>query len=269
VNTQTRLFITALLIAAVAGPAYPQNRDIIQLQKDMIEVQTRVKQLQSTVDQNDAVMKGLMEKMTDQVATITSGVQKISQTIEGLKSHDDDTAKELRMILTTMNGSITALTEGLTAARSQIGSMSREITTLKTTAEPLATADDLWRTANVDYLTSNWGLAIGGLQEFLSKFPDDPRAPEAQLFVGNALTAQKKYDLAVTQYDIVLQKYPDSDTTKTALLKKGLALAELNPQQATATLQEVAKKYPGTPEAQAANAKLKELQPQRPKAPAR
>jgi TolA-binding protein len=69
----------------------------------------------------------------------------------------------------------------------------------------------------------------------------------------------------------VLQKYPESDKTRTALLKKGLALAETNqPQQAISILSEVAKKFPGTIEATNAQAKLKELQSvQRPRTPAK
>jgi tol-pal system protein YbgF len=125
----------------------------------------------------------------------------------------------------------------------------------------LAGPDDLWRTANVDYNVGNWDLAISGLQEFLSKYASDPRASEAQLRIGDALYAQKKYDLAITQYDIVLQKYPDSDTTRAALLKKGLAQAETNQPQAKETLTEVVKKYPNTAEAQSAQSKLKEMQP--------
>jgi TolA-binding protein len=79
----------------------------------------------------------------------------------------------------------------------------------------------------------------------------------------------KKYEPAVAQYDIVLQKYPESDTSKSALLKKGLAQAELNPQQAITTLNEVLKRYPNTSESQSAQVKIKELQPARAKPPAR
>jgi tol-pal system protein YbgF len=141
---------------------------------------------------------------------------------------------------------------------------------LKTTSEPLAGPDDLWRTAYTDYSAGNWSLAISGLQEFLSKFPMDSRAVDAEVRIGDALLAQKKYDAAITQYDIVLQKYPESDKSKTALLKKGLAQAEATLPQANSTLSEVVKKFPGTSEAVSAQAKLKELQTaQRPRTPAR
>jgi tol-pal system protein YbgF len=266
-----KLFMTAMLVALAAGPAYPQNKDILQLQADMITVQQRMNQLQTTVDRDNALMKGLMEKMADQVNTLTGSMQKITQSMDSLKSQNDATVRELRTPLANLNSAIKDMEESLSAARAQINSITREITTLKTAPEPLAGVDDLWRQGMTDYNVGNWDLAVSGLQEFLSKYPNDPRAAEGQLKIGDAYDAMKKYDLAITQYDIVLQKYPDSDKTRSALLKKGLAQAEANqPQAAISTLNDVVKKFPGTSEAGTAQAKIKELQPaQRPKTPAR
>ena len=269
-NTRIRFSIAVLLIILAAGPVYPrpQNRDILQLQKDMIDVMQRVNQLQTTVDRDNGLLKSLMERVADQVNTLSSGLQKMTQAVDGIRGQNDTTTKELRTALKTLNDSIKELDTELSSARAQIGSLSREVTTMKTTTEPLASPDDLWRTAYLDYSAGNWDLAISGYQEFLSKYPMDARAPDAQLRIGDALKQQKKYDLAITQYDIVLQKYPESDKTGAALLKKGLAQAESNQPQANSTLNEVVKKFPGTTEAIAAQAKLKELAAQR-RTPAR
>src|SRR6185436_14468861 len=132
-KTRTSLFIIALSILAAAGSAYPQNRDILQLQRDMIEVQTRVKQLQTTIDQDNALMKSLLEKTTDQVNTLSGSMQKISQTVEGIKGQNDTSSRELRTLVSTLTGMVKEIEENLTAARAQIGSVSREMTTLKTT----------------------------------------------------------------------------------------------------------------------------------------
>lgn len=274
-KTQRRLAIAALLMILAAGPAYPQNREMLQLMKDMIDVQQRVNQLQTTVDRDNAAMKTLLEKMADQVNTLSGGIQKIGQTVDGLKGQSDASARdlrELRTTITTLNSTVKELEESVSTARTQIGSVSREITSMKTTAQPLAGPDDLWKAAMLDYNVGIWENSMSGFQEFLSKFPNDPRAAEAQLRIGDALFNQKKYDAAALQYDIVLQKYPDSDTNRAALLKKGLAQAETNQPQAKDTLQDVVKRFPNTSEAVAATTKLKELQPtpaQRPRTPAR
>ena len=109
-------------------------------------------------------------------------------------------------------------------------------------------------------------LSIADFQDFLSKYPNDPRAPEAHLRLGDALFAQKKYEQAETEFDFVLQKYPESDTSRAALLKKGLALAEHNQPLAINTLKEVVTKFPNTSEANTAQSKIRDLQPTRPPA---
>jgi tol-pal system protein YbgF len=264
-----KLVVPALLLVLMAGPAYPQKKDpVVQIELDVIELLQRVNQIQKTADQNDAAMKSLVEKMADQVNTLAGAIQKTNQAVDLLKTQNDATARDVRSALTTglsgVNGSIKDLQEGMTALQGQMGNVSRAITAMKTTTEPLAGPDDLWRSAYVDYSAGNWSLAAGGLQDFLSKYPNDPRAADAHLLLGGTLEAQKKSDQAIAEYDIVVQKFPDSDKLRTALLKKGLALTESNPQQAASTLSEVVKKFPGTSEAESATAKLKEL-----RAPAR
>ena len=258
-----------------AGPAYPQNKDILQLQKDMIDVQQWVKQLQATVDRNDALLKGLAEKIADQVNTLSGGVQKVTQTVDSIKTQNETTTRDMRTILTalttltTINTAMKDLQEEVANVRTQMSSVLKDLREAKTTAEPLARPDDLWRIAFSDYSAGNNDLAIAGYQEFLQKFSTDPRAAEAHLQIGNALVAQKKFDDAINEYDIVLQKYPENDKSKTALLKKGLAQAEATqPQQAIATLNEVVKRFPNTSEATSAQGKLRELQTPARRAPA-
>jgi tol-pal system protein YbgF len=255
-----KFVMAVLLVLMAAGPAYPEDKALLQLQADVIQLAQQIKQVQNSLDQNNSVMKGLVEHMADQVNSLAGGMQKISTTVDGLKNQNDSSTKEMRTILQTLSGTVGELQEGFSSVRSQMESLSRQITAMKTTSEPLAKPDDLWRTAVVDSLAGNYDLAISDLQDFLSKAPGDPRAAEAHLMMGESLSAQKKYDQALNEYDIVLQKYPDSDKSKTALLKKGFALADTNQtQQAVTTLKQVQTQYPNTPEASAATSRLKDI----------
>jgi len=257
-----------VLIAIAAGPAYPEDKTLLQLQVDIISLAKKVDQIQTAVDQNNAVMKGLVEKMYDQVSALGGSLQKINQTVDGLKNQNDASTKELRTIVNSLNTTVNDLAEGMSSARSQINSLSQQVTAQKTTAEPLASPADLWRSANLDYLSGDYKLAVDDLQDFLSKYPTDPRAPDAHLLMGEAFFNQKKFDQALPEYDIVLQKYPDSDKTRAALLKKGLALKEANQtQQAQITLKEVVQKFPNTSEAISANEALKGLAQPAPRKP--
>ena len=138
---QKNWFFGGLLLVLAAGPAYPQNKDILRLQADMITLQQQVKQLQSSIDENNNVMKTLVEKIADQVNTLTGGLQKVNQAVDqalgqaigNLKTQNDATAKELRTILTNLNTSVGELQEGLSSVRSQINSLSQQVTNKNTT----------------------------------------------------------------------------------------------------------------------------------------
>lgn len=260
-KTRMKFILAVLLILVAAGPAFPVDKDMLQLQKDVIDLIAQVKVIQSTMDQNNTAVKALVEKMYDQVNTLSSTMQKMSTTVDTLKGQGDSSTKEMRTILTNLNGTVGDLKDGLEALRLRMDSLSKDMAAAKTTSTPLEKPDDLWRSAYVDYSAGNYDLAIGEFQDFVSKYATDPRGADAHLYVAESLRAQKKYDQALNEYDIVLQKYPDSDKSKTALLKKGYALAESNQvPQAVTTFKQVVSQYPNTIEASDATGQLKELQ---------
>lgn len=252
-----KVLIAISLMLLTAGAAYPQNRDIIQLQRDVLDLKNTLNQLQGSVDQKDQAILSLVEKITDQVNGLAAGIQKVNQTVDNVNAHTDKSASELRGLLTTLNTRVNELADNVTAVRSQLSGVSQQMTAMKT--EPLPGPDDSWRSASLDITVGNYDLALQELQDFQTKYPNDPRSAKAQLFKGDALYAQKKYEQAVIEYDTFLQKYPENDDTKTALYKKGLAQLESSPKEATATLQLVVTKYKGTLEATNAQNKLRDL----------
>jgi tol-pal system protein YbgF len=268
-----KFILAVFLILIAAGPAFPENRDMQLLQKDVIDLKQEVKLIQTMLDQNNAYTKGLIEKMADQVNTLAGATQKLGQSLDGVKGTSDTSTKELRTILTNLNSAIGDLQESMSSVRSQMNSLSQQVTAMKSNnSQPLEGPNEMWRSAILDNVSGSYDLVVADVQDFLSKFPNDSRAPEAHLLLADALANLKKFDQALPEYDIVLQKFPDSDKSRAALLKKGYALAETNQlPQATTTLKEVVSKFPGTSEASSATAKLRELQqpPAAKKPPAR
>lgn len=262
-NTRMKFVLAISLILMAAGPAFPENRDLQLLQKDVIDLKQEVKLIQTMLDQNNAYTKGLIEKMADQINTVAGATQKLNQSLDGVKGQNDSSSKTMQTILSNLNTAINDLQESMSSVRAQVNSLSQQMTAMKTTtAQPLDSPNDLWKTANLDNLSGSYDLVVADVQDFLSKYPNDSRAPDAHLLLADALANLKKFDQALQEYDIVLQKFPDSDKTRAALLKKGYALAETNQlPQAKTTLNEVVSKFPGTSEASSATAKLRELQP--------
>ena len=105
-------------------------------------------------------------------------------------------------------------------------------------------------------------------KDFLKAYPKDPKAPRAQLSIATAYANQKKFDLAMIEFDKTIQAYPESDTKCTALYKKGETFDALKQAaQAKLTYQSVVKECPNTPESSFAADALAALA-KRPAAPA-
>src|SRR5262245_45112188 len=173
----------------------------------MITLSNQMKELQSSVDQNNQKLVALVEKLTGQMDQLNTNLPKIVEAVGGVRSDNEKTAGELRTLVSGLKDGLDQLNQGLNGrdgVRAQLGSVSQQIKEMKATAatQPLATPDDLIRTAYGDFSAGLWDLSIGDFKEFLSKFPNHPRAAEAQLKIADAFFSQKKYEQAITEYDV-------------------------------------------------------------------
>src|SRR5215467_6826465 len=126
-------FVLAIsLILMTAGPAFPENRDLQLLQKDVIDLKQEVKLIQATLDQNNAYTKGLIEKMADQVNTVAGATQKLNQSLDGVKGQSDSSSKTMQQILTSLNSAINDLQESMSSVRAQVNSLSQQMSAMKT-----------------------------------------------------------------------------------------------------------------------------------------
>jgi len=115
-------------------------------------------------------------------------------------------------------------------------------------APPAATGmspQRLFETAYADYAAGQWALAIQGFEAFIRTFPRSEQADEAQLYVGEALQLDGKFEPAVAAYDQVIANYPTGDQVPLAYYKRGLALMRLGRNDAARESWEaVIKRYP-------------------------
>jgi tol-pal system protein YbgF len=120
--------------------------------------------------------------------------------------------------------------------------------------------EDLMRGATVDALAGNYDLAVGGYMEFLTKYPDSPRAADAHFGLAEAYFNQKNYAQAVVEYDLFLKKYRTNDKAQSALYEKGVAQAGENElQEAIDTFNQVVRTYPNTIEATNARLRIRQI----------
>ncbi|MFC1537993.1 tol-pal system protein YbgF [Candidatus Latescibacterota bacterium] len=121
-------------------------------------------------------------------------------------------------------------------------------------------AVELFESAVNDINQGNYVLAESRLLTFLIQFPKHDRAGDAQFYLGKVSYDQKKYALAINEFEKLIKQYPKSPQMPAALLMKGLSEIETgNTKGAAATLKRLVSTYPKSNEAKEASEKLESL----------
>jgi len=106
----------------------------------------------------------------------------------------------------------------------------------------------------------DYGTAIAQFRDFIRDYPNSALTDNAQYWVGEGYFAQGDFARAITEFQVVIDKYPQSEKACDAVLKQGYAFLELkDAKKAKLFLTEVTKRCPNTQNATKASERLKEL----------
>ncbi len=286
------IFSAAVLAGALAGslvgprPAEAVARELIELQRDVTSLLQGQKDLSTQVTQDHTVMKTLVEQSSDNVG-------KLAATMGSLQKSVQDVQANSGARLDTMSTQVQSLSDNLEEIKSRLGKLNQQLVDLQNSvqgldaklsgaapapatgaANPTASspgssavpsgsapsADTLYSNGLRDVTSGKYDLARAEFQDYLKYYGDTDLASNAQFYLGEIAYSQKNYQLAVAEYEKVLNNYPKSFKLAPARLKKGMAFIELGQKAGgVRELREVVKRYPGTEEDRRARAKLKEL----------
>jgi len=125
-------------------------------------------------------------------------------------------------------------------------------------ADGAPTADEAYEAALGAYRRGSLSTAREGFQEFLRIAPSDPRAPDAQFYVGESYARDP--DAAIAAYQRVVERWPSSPRASAALLRIAkLEIARGDRTQARAHLNQILRSYPRSDEAEEARTQLDRL----------
>jgi len=106
----------------------------------------------------------------------------------------------------------------------------------------------------------NYDKAIASFREVVTNYPSGDLASNAQFWIGESYYTKGDLESAVTAYRKVLADWPEARKAPDAMVKLGFSLSDLRrTSEARNTLEDVIRKYPGTPSAQLAADRLKRL----------
>jgi len=291
------IFSGAMFVSALAGsligpkPALAVAREIIELQRDVTTLLQGQKEMQTQMTQDHTVQKTLTEQASD-------NVNKLNSTMASLQKSVQDVQANSGTRLDTMSTQVQGLSDNLEEIKSRIGKLNQQLVDLQNSVQsidarlaggtpnvapggapatspgapttpgaartldagPAPSADTLYSNGLRDITSGKYDLARSEFQDYLRYYGDTDLASNAQFYLGEIAYSQRNYEVAVDEYEKVLNNYPKSFKLAPARLKKGMALIELGQKNAgIKELREVVKRYPGTEEERRARARLKDM----------
>ena len=114
--------------------------------------------------------------------------------------------------------------------------------------------------AEKDFNSGNFSGAVDAVDNLLRYFPDSGNIPEALYIKGRALMSLRSYVKAQESFQKLCAEYPNSNRFRVARLNIGSCQAEQGfIPAAIATFEDIARRWPTSPEARSANDRLQDL----------
>jgi len=279
------LILALSLLLAGAQPLFAVSKETLRMMEQLEALQQAVTNLQQTVQSQNDVLKTLIEHASDNVNTIKSNMDDLRGTEQ--KNLATSTAR-----LDSMTTQIQALSESLDEAKARIGKLGEQLpqtqNIIQTIAAPpqqpagaapgtanpgapgppgaqaappkpsIPDPDSLYNSGLTDYNGGQYDLAVQAFLQYLQYYGETDRASNAQFYIGEIYSSQKKYNNAIAEYDKCIEQ--GGNKAAAAQLKKGFALLELGEKSAGAKeLRSLIQQSPNSHEAELARQKLRKL----------
>lgn len=124
----------------------------------------------------------------------------------------------------------------------------------------MVAAGDAFKAAKQAFDAGDYEKAEAGFRQFLSQYPKDRLADDAEFFLGEIYFNKKDYNTAIGLYGSVVKGYPLADRVPDALFREGMAYEALNnADKARELYNRVMDNYPYSEAAGKANQRLGQL----------
>jgi tol-pal system protein YbgF len=274
-KSRIALILPLILIIGIA-PAHAVNKDLIELQTQVTQLQQQMTAMKQSFDERMGVMKNLLDQNTDSANKVTAAINELQSSINkqqqdrsgqvdqmsGQIQSLNDTMDELKVRLAKLSKQL----EDMSAAQQSMASQQAQVQQQQQALAQAPPPDVLYNNALRDYNGGKNDLASQEFGDYIKFYPNTDLAGNAYFYLAELQFKAGDYQAAVTNYDLVLQNFPGGNKAASAQLRKGLALIELGKQdEGIEELRHVIQRYPRTNEAIQARDKLRKLGPATPK----
>jgi tol-pal system protein YbgF len=262
-------FVALFLILWLSvAPAFGANKEMIQLQTQVQQLQEQMTGMQRSFDERMGIMRNLIEKDTDSVNKVAAALNNLQQTLQtqqqGEGSKADQISGQIQALNDTMDeikvrlAKVTKQLEDMQAAQQSFAAQQASQQQQQQAMAQAPPPDVLYNNALRDYNGGKNDLATQEFSDYIKFYPNTDLAGNSYYYLGELQSKQGNYQQAVQSYDQVLQNFPSGNKAASAQLKKGFALLELGKQdEGVSELRHLIQRYPHSPEALQARERLR------------
>ncbi len=239
------------------------KEEVIRLQKDVLQLQQLVRLMQESQDQQNGVLKSLLEQLNDQIAQMKADNGALVDTLRSRTTGQEQLSSELRDAFAKMTVQLDETNSRVAALRQQVEDSQMNSASVRNYTADVQGAvepDRVYIAAYNDYLVGNFELAIAAFMDFLATFPDSEYSDNAAYYLGVCQMEQGRYEAAIKAFDEVLNLFPKADKMTPAYYKKGLALLQVQRNaEAIETFKKLLTRFPESSEALLSKDELQKL----------
>ena len=262
-------FVALFLILWLSvAPAFGANKEMIQLQTQVQQLQEQMTGMQRSFDERMGIMRNLIEKDTDSVNKVAAALNNLQQTLQtqqqGEGSKTDQISGQIQALNDTMDeikvrlAKVTKQLEDMQAAQQSFAAQQASQQQQQQALAQAPPPDVLYNNALRDYNGGKNDLATQEFSDYIKFYPNTDLAGNSYYYLGELQSKQGNYQQAVQSYEQVLQNFPSGNKAASAQLKKGFALLELGKQdEGVSELRHLIQRYPHSPEALQARERLR------------
>jgi TolA-binding protein len=324
-SSSFRLSLATIAFAVLTSlPAHAVNKDMIQLQTQVQQLQDAIAKLQQTNDESFGMLKQLIQQTADSVNTMSTTVNGLKLSMQNQQDAIGASNTQLSGQVQSLNDSIDELKARMARMEKALGNIQSQQQTTNATlsnlpqaaiptastgapsgppqaapsanpssapgtapgsgmdnsdnnsspsgalpanAEPIPapvssrpSAGDMYRGAYADYISARYSLASSEFTDLIKAYPDDNLSGNAWFYLGEMQMRTHKPSLAIKDYDEVLTHYVDNAKVPASELHKAQALIDTHQTEAAEReLRALIQRFPVSPEASQARAKLNAL----------
>ena len=193
------------------------------------------------------------------LANAVSEIQELKHQFQALRATIESNSHLIRSQTDGVNLKLNDMDARIGSLEERLKIQGRQVTSaISTVAPEIAAEAELYQAALNQVNASEFLKAIATFKKFKQKFPKSQYVSNSQYWIGECYFAMRDFEMAIKEFQNMIDSYRRSEKIPAAMLKQGYAFNELGMEtDAKVFLKTLIKKYPRTKEAKRAEAWLK------------